>query len=268
MSQLSAQEHIVSQNAVPAQPPEATPLVEATPQTETKALAQPAAKPSLRIYGHSHFIYWWPVWAVGYLMALLTYLQGQPHQMPDRELFHPNSNLGVIFFTTLFLVILMTNFTVRGMASGIVILSILFVTVLLAYLNLWDTLLTLVGDLHIHLNLGAYFWFSTALFVTWVISVFVLDHLTYWQVEPGQVTHAFVLGSGSKTYNAQGMMLEKHRSDLFQNWLLGLGSGNLVIRTSGATHEVVEVPNVLFIGWKVEAMERLIAMEPDEPKTV
>ena len=255
MSQLSPQQ-------LPAAP---QPL----PTQQTSVQPRPELKetPSLRIYGHSTFLYWWPVWAVGYLMAILTYLQGEPHLMgQDREMFHPSSNLGVIFYLTLFLVILMTNFSVRGMASGMVILGALFITVLLAYLGLWDPVLAWFGNLKIHMNMGAYFWFSTALFCTWVVSVFILDHMVYWKIEPGQVTHQFVLGSGSKSYNAQGMMLEKHRADLFQNWVLGLGSGNLIIRTSGATREVIEVPNVLFIGWKVEAMERLIAMEPITPE--
>src|SRR5205823_7121537 len=30
----------------------------------------------IRIYGHNNLFYWWPVWAVGFLMALLTYLDG------------------------------------------------------------------------------------------------------------------------------------------------------------------------------------------------
>ncbi len=225
---------------------------------------KPRASRPLRIYSHSPLVYWWPVWVIGYVMVLLTYFQGQHHQIgQDRELFHPSSNLGVIYFLTLFLVILITNFTMRGMASGMVILGSLLITVVLAYLGWWDEILSLFGDLKIHLNLGAYFWFSTLLFLTWAFSVFVVDRMSYWQVDPGQVTLNFVFGAGSKTYNTQGMMLEKHRGDLFQNWLLGLGSGNLVIRTSGASREQIEVPNVLFIGWKVDGMQRLIAQEPE-----
>src|SRR5262249_5141254 len=29
-----------------------------------------------KLYSHSPIFYWWPVWLVGYLMALLTYLDG------------------------------------------------------------------------------------------------------------------------------------------------------------------------------------------------
>ena len=43
------------------------------------SLASPAAlagQSSVKIIGHSALFYWWPVWAVGFLMALLTYLDG------------------------------------------------------------------------------------------------------------------------------------------------------------------------------------------------
>ncbi|WP_020473718.1 hypothetical protein [Zavarzinella formosa] len=226
--------------------------------------AAPVAK-KLRIYSHSDFFYWWPVWAVGYVMMFLTYWRGQPHEIgTDRELFHASSNLGVVYFATLFAVILITNFRVRGLASGVVILGGLLVTVFLAYMGWWDEIFVLFGALKIHMNMGAYLWFSTLLFSAWSVSVFVFDRMSYWLVEPGQVTHVHVLGAGSKSYNTQGMMLEKHRDDLFQNWLLGLGSGNLVIRTSGATREQIDVPNVLFIGWKVAKMQHLIASEPED----
>src|SRR2546430_1393333 len=30
----------------------------------------------LRIYQHSNLLYWWPIWAYGFLCAALTYVQG------------------------------------------------------------------------------------------------------------------------------------------------------------------------------------------------
>src|SRR6516165_11905661 len=35
-----------------------------------------ATSEEVRLYSHSPIFYWWPVWLVGYLMALLTYLDG------------------------------------------------------------------------------------------------------------------------------------------------------------------------------------------------
>ena len=40
------------------------------PATEESGLAE------VKLYSHSPIFYWWPVWLVGFLMALLTYLDG------------------------------------------------------------------------------------------------------------------------------------------------------------------------------------------------
>ena len=254
------------QSQSPPTPDKADPTVPIAPTVPT-APVQPAVKRLLRIYSHSSLLFWWPVWAVGYGMALLTYWHGRPQRVDDLaqavEWIHPSSNLGVIFFLTLFLVILVTNFTMRGLASGIVIIGGALVSVVLAYAGWWDGIFHWFGDLTIHLTLGAYFWFSTLMFCSWVITVFGLDRLSYWEVTPGQLTYKMVFGTGSKSYNAQGMGLEKHRDDVFRHWLLGLGSGDLKIRTSGATREELDLLNVLFISSKVATMQRLIAEVPE-----
>jgi uncharacterized membrane protein YkgB len=224
-----------------------------------------------RIYSHSSFFYWWPVWVVGYVMAFLTYAHGKPDQVraigQTQEWFHPSNNLGVVYLLVLFLVIVITNFSVRGLASGMVIMGAVLLAVVLAWVGWWDEVFSWFGHLRIHLTLGAYFWFSTLMFLAWVLTVFGLDRLSYWEFTPGQLTHKSLFGADSKSYNAQGMGLEKHRDDLFRHWLLGLGSGDLKISTSGATREQIEVPNVLFIGSKVGAVQRLIAEVPEGPGT-
>ena len=98
----------------------------------------------------------------------------------------------------------------------------------------------------------------------WAIVVFGLDRISYWQIEPGQLTYESLFGSGSKSYNTQGMMLEKHQDDVFRHWLLGLGSGDMQVKTSGATREQIDIHNVLLVGSKITAMQRLIAEVPEE----
>ncbi len=184
----------------------------------------PVREPEIRIYAHSRLLYWWPVWACGYVMTALTHFYGQPHQIgAAQELFHPSSNLGVIFILTLAAVILITNVTVRGLASVIVILSLALAALLLAYYHKWDLVLEWLGNLKIHFNLGAYFWISTTIFTIWALTVLVFDHLNYWRITPGQVTHENIFGAGSKSYDAQNMVLEKLRNDFFRHWVLGFG---------------------------------------------
>ena len=91
----------------------------------------------IKIYSHSALLYWWPVWLVGYVMAALTYYQGKEVQVgATKMMIHESANLGLIFFGILFLVILVTNYSVRGLASGIVILGLVLVFVLLLYFDL------------------------------------------------------------------------------------------------------------------------------------
>ncbi len=222
---------------------------------------------SMRIYSHSALLFWWPVWVVGYVMAALTYWGGKPQHMESAEQalewVHPGNNLGVIYFLTLFLIIIITNFSVRGLASGMVIMGAALLTLVLAYFGWWDEIFLWFGKLTIHLTMGAYFWFSTLMFITWVFTVFGFDRLSYWEVTPGQLTHKMIFGGGSNSYSAQGMGLEKHRDDIFRHWILGCGSGDMKIQTSGATREEIDLLNVLFIGSKVDAMQKLIAEVPE-----
>jgi hypothetical protein len=101
------------------------------------------------------------------------------------------------------------------------------------------------------------------LFIAWALAVFVFDRMTYWKITPGQITHEYVFGSGSDSYDTNGMVLEKHRDDLFRHWILGLGSGDLRIHTMGANREKLDIPNVLFVGSKINVIQKMIATEPD-----
>ena len=67
-----------------------------------------------------------------------------------------------------------------------------------------------------------------------------------------------VIGGGQQVYDAVGMTLEKHRSDLFRHSILGLGSGDLTVKTSGAQAHQFEMLNVLFIGKKVQEIEDML----------
>jgi len=94
--------------------------------------------------------------------------------------------------------------------------------------------------------------------------VFVYDRLTYWRVTPGQLTHDTVIGGAQRSYDTRGMVFEKQRQDLFRHWILGFGSGDIEISTMGARRETFSIPNVLFVDAKVSAIQRMIAMQPDQ----
>ena len=74
---------------------------------------------------------------------------------------------------------------------------------------------------------------------------------------PGQVKVCTEIGGGEKAYDTTGMTIEKQRSDLFRHWILGLGSGDLVVRTSGADRHEFRLNNVLFVGRKLQLIEEM-----------
>jgi hypothetical protein len=249
--------------AAPAPPP---PRLEGGTRTED-AIERDAeqAQPEITLVSHSGLFYWWPVWAVGYLFTLVTLWHGQQVAIGDTMVrIHASNNIGILFFLTVFLVILISNVEVRGVASLAVVLTLVLAVVLLAYFRVWDLVLHWFGHLNVYLNQGAYFWFSTLVFITWALSTFVFDRFTHWVIKPGQITREHFWGAGSQSYATENMTLEKHRNDLFRHWILGLGSGDLTIHTFGGQREKIFVPNVLFVGYKIHAVERLIAERPAE----
>lgn len=244
-----------------------------TPKSVSDVAPAALAPQEVRIYSHSYLVYWWPVWAVGYLMALLTYIDhvwvsfGDP-QTPIQVMVHPSRNLGVVFTFTVILVILLTNVVVRGVASVAVILAAIATVLFLAYMQWWDYILEALGSLAIYMNLGFYMFFSSAVLLLWLASVFFFDRLEFWSFQPGQLIHHNWLGEGEQTFDTRGMSVTKQRSDLFRHWILGLGSGDLHIAATGAKAGDFTVKNVLFIGSKLEQIERLVSLKPSDAQPV
>jgi len=226
----------------------------------------PSQAEELRIYRHSSLFYWWPVWFTGFILALVTRLGGVHVAIGDTTVWmHPSKNLGVFYGLVLFLVILITNVTVRGLASVIVILTALLITVVLAWLGWWETIFGWIPHLAAYMNLGFYLFFSTLLFATWAMTIFVWDRMSYWSIRAGQLTHNFVVGAAEKSYDTRGMLFEKLQDDFFRHRILGLGSGDIRIITTGARREEIIINNVLFVESHLRAMQELVASTPDSP---
>jgi hypothetical protein len=259
-----------------------------------------AGQSSVTIIGRSDLFYWWPVWVAGFLMAFLTYLDGSymaivpagtvaekarqvqgvdgprdvlilpaDRQMPVDEARGPeqprlrvarSNGLGSVFITVLLLVLLITNIRLRGVWSLVLIMLVLLVSVGFAMAGIWDLVLRLVGSSDVHITAAGYLCLATPMFVIWLAVLLFYDRLTYATFRPGQLTIHYAFGAGATSYDVLGLNLEKKRDDLFRHWLLGLGSGDLVIRTGGANRQTYELPNVLFVGSKL-AMARQMLQE-------
>ena len=169
-----------------------------------------------------------------------------------------NKNYGVIFCVTLLLVITITNIPLRGMWSVVVIITIIMMSVIFALAGWWDHIFNALELLDIRINAGGYLFISCGLFIIWLFTILIFDKQVYIEFEPGQFKVCTEIGGGEKAYDTIGMTLERQRSDLFRHMILGIGSGDLIVRTTGAQAHQFDLPNVLFISKKVQMIEDLL----------
>jgi hypothetical protein len=220
------------------------------------------------VYGHSVLFYWWPLWAAGFLMALLTSLDHDQAVIGNKpEWFHPSRNPGVIYTLLLLLLIVSTSTKIKGMKAALIIAALAFVTLLFVHLNWWDDILGWLGDQSISLSIGYYLFSSSLLFLVWLTSVFVMDRMSFWRFRPGQVTHEYLGGVVNNSYDTDNMTISLNRQDdFFRHWIIGIGSGDLHMQTMGGKGVAMNVENVLFVGGKMGNIQRLIATKPDVPQ--
>jgi hypothetical protein len=164
-----------------------------------------------------------------------------------------------LFCVVLLLTVVITNVPLRGLWSFLVLLMLLVLALLISLVpGGWDQLLTAVGHLHIYINMAGYLFIASVVFVLWAVSVFIFDQRTYMRVTPGQIQVCEHVGAAIRTFDTTGLSFEKQRDDLFRHWLLGFFSGDLIVRTAGAEQETIRLPNVLWIGWRLQEVQDLL----------
>lgn len=231
-------------------------------------LHTPAEVVQVFVYGHSALFYWWPLWVVGYIMALVTWLHHDRAIIgTEPEWFYPNRDLSVIFTLLLVLLTVVTSTKIKGMKAAFIIAGGAFFALLFVHLGWWEPILGWLVHQSISLSFGFYVFYSSLLFLTWVISVFVIDHLSFWRFRPGQITHEYLGGIVENSYDTDNMTFSLNRQDdFFRHWFIGFGSGDLHMQTMGGQGMKLGVENVLFVGSKMFEIQRLIATKPDVPQ--
>src|SRR5205807_2090054 len=151
----------------------------------------------------------------------------------------------VLFAAVLLLIIFISNVPLRGLWSFIVILFVALVIVIFALAGFWDWILDRISMLQIHINAGGYIFIATILFIIWAITVFAFDRRRYLAISSGQVRMCLAAGAGETVYDTSGMTFSKRQDDLFRHWIVGLGSGDLMIHRTGQERDI-DFPNVLF----------------------
>jgi hypothetical protein len=280
--------------------------------SQTPATTPPRESNEVVVYSHSNIFYWWPVWALGFIMSIVTLIDGHlmatvpsgtkamkvtvtekdkdgkeiqreaevlvlpdgkhitragkvdAKKNPDAPMLDPslrmanNKNLGVIFCILLALVILITNVPLRGMWSVIVIVVIILMSIIFALADLWERIFDILGGLDIRINMGGYLFISTVLFVIWLVALLFFDRQVYMVFTPGQFKVCTEIGGGERVFDTMGLTLERQKGDIFRHYILGLGSGDLVVKTTGAQALHFDMPNVLFINKKARDIEELL----------
>lgn len=166
--------------------------------------------------------------------------------------------LGSLYVVILVITVFITNVPLRGLWSFMVILAIIVVSLVITVFNGWDDLYERVAALKVYINMAGYLTISTAIFIIWGVATFIFDRRTFILFMPGQIKVCEHIGASVRTYDASGVTFEKQRDDLFRHYILGFGSGDLVVRTAGAERHEIRLQNVLGIGWKLAPVEDLL----------
>ncbi|QEL13597.1 hypothetical protein [Limnoglobus roseus] len=166
--------------------------------------------------------------------------------------------MGSLYVIILVMTISITNVPLRGLWSFLAIMAVIVVSLLITVFNGWDDLYERMRGLKVYINMAGYLTISTIVFIMWAMATFVIDRRAYILFTPGQIKVCEHIGASVRTYDATGVTFEKQRDDLFRHYILGFGSGDLIVRTAGAEKHEIRMQNVLGIGWKLEPVEELL----------
>jgi hypothetical protein len=229
----------------------------------------------LRVYQHSNLLYWWPLWAYGYVCAALTYVQGigikelaasaGPGGGEKVILFYPSPWMGVSYVGLILFVAIFTNIRARGVYSFVLLLLAAGMTWLFFKIPGIDKAIGWASLLRVHLNLAFYLTFSSLLLLIWLFVIVFVDHFSWWRFSPGQVIEEHRIGQATgHAYNTEGMVVRRLPDDFFRHRILGLGIVGLGMGTGDFMvkppyEESFEIHNVWRANRKQRHMEVMIA---------
>jgi hypothetical protein len=245
----------------------------ATPTRDISGVS--TAQPEVCIYFHSPILYWWPLWAVGFLMAVWTALDN--HHMvlvPDgstieaARVIAPEGGVveaplvhvarsrwpGLVFALTLLIVLYMSNASLRGVWGLFGIAALACLILLFNWLDWWSPVFRWFRVLRLYFNLGVYLFIAVPVFVAWMATVFLFDRRTYMIFSSGQVRIRDEVGEAEKVYDSGTLSFEKAPYDWLR-FLCGFGAGDLQVRVGGPNPTYYQLPNVVRVGQKMVKIE-------------
>jgi hypothetical protein len=220
------------------------------------------------IYAHSPILYWWPVWLYGafcWAATAVHHVNIDPSGQKVVTVF-PNPWLGISYICVLFFVVTFSNIKARGLYA---LLVVLLLGLLALGIN-WAIGLTRLFDaaqlLEIYMNQAFFAVTTVFLFSLWITVVFGVDRLSYHRFTVGQVVEEHVLGHvPGVALDTRQMIVRRLPSDFFRHTILGLGlvglgTGDLVCRSSAAGIEPLILENVVRLSRRFKEIKRLVGM--------
>jgi hypothetical protein len=243
-------------------------LVEGSTRMPEAAVQNKPAPPAPRadrivVYEHSDVLYWWIVWAYGFVCALLTRAFGRDVVLagtrPVRV--YPEAWLGASFVMLVLFVLVFTHARARGVKSLVLFLVLLVIGLVVQMAYGWNEVLGVLPLLLVYMNLAFYVLFSSALLLVWLFTTFVSDRLSRYEFAPGTISKRMTWTEGSENFASRLVHTARFSDDVFVHrllglWFLGFGTGDIEIRfsTPGSGQRVYLLKNV----WRAAAVEREI----------
>jgi hypothetical protein len=170
----------------------------------------------------------------------------------------PYKSLGTAFLFVLLIVMFITNIQLRGLWSFAIAGSAIMLAIIFQLAGWWTVILDRLGHLSIFINLGGYLLIGVTVLGLWLLTFFFLDRQMYIEFSPGLVKMRLEIGGGVMIYPTRGTVVEKQRTDVFRHWMLGFGSGDLIIHITGRAQPIL-VYNILNCDAALRKIQRLVA---------
>ena len=224
----------------------------------------PGTSGRLVVYQHSDLLYWWVVWAYGFLCALITRLAGDAITLSGQTkpiYIYSGAWLGISFVGLVLFVLVFTNARARGVKSLVLFLVLAVGGLLVQIFQGWNEVLTIFPLLLVHMNLAFYLLFSGVLLAAWLIVVLGTDRSVYWEFGPNSIAKKYWFTDAAESYTSPQVETSRQSDDIFVHrllglWFLGFGTGDIEIRfsTAGSGQKVFALKNV----WRAAHVEREI----------
>jgi len=217
-------------------------------------------KDSITFHSHSEFFYYWPLWLVSFIFGDITLFFGSHVAVGGLDtslLVMKETGYGLTYILVLAFSLFATGVNLRGVWALLTLVCVVFGAFMMLYFGVWDSALSWAINQPVYLNHGFYLSIGVVLFLPWCLVVFLFDTRKYVKIESNTVTIVHEIGEGARAFDTVGVMMEKKLDNFFKHYLLGFGSGDLVIRTSGGSSDVLYLPNVLRVDHVLRELEHV-----------